>query len=332
MNTIPRKRFKLLPLITGLSLAGIGAIWVLAGITDIDPGEIGLMIKKVGSNRGIQKETLDTGLHWVEPITYDVVIYDGRSQQYDEFHDLPSSTADGQPVSVDLSLEIWLEDSKVPYLHENIGKAYFEKVVYPATRSAIRNKIPSKSSDEVYTQLGREGIQTEINEFLNNKLNVNGIHVATNLRKIEFLNDDFKNTLEEKAKAGQEIIIQERRADAAKEEAKRVANIAEGQKQRVIKESEAVREQMRLSGEGERLKKEEQAKGILAIAQAEAEGIRLRNEALSGPGGDRQVSIAWAENMGPNVKVWGIPTGSPGTTSVMDLNGILQGAFKGKTE
>lgn len=55
-----------------------------------------------------------------------------------------------------------------------------------------------------------------------------------------------------------------------------------------------------------------------------------RREALSGAGGRELVSIEWAKNLGPNVKVYAIPTGAPGTTSLMDLNGIMQGALTGK--
>jgi len=76
-----------------------------------------------------------------------------------------------------------------------------------------------------------------------------------------------------------------------------------------------------------RQKKEQEAKGILAIAQAEAEGTRLQVNAFGD--GKTYASVKWAENLGPNVKVWGIPTGTPGTTSLMDINGIVKGAFTG---
>jgi len=39
--------------------------------------------------------------------------------------------------------------------------------------------------------------------------------------------------------------------------------------------------------------------------------------ALSGSGGAELVSIAWAENLGPNVKVYGVPTGAEGTSTFL---------------
>lgn len=313
-----------------LSIIFILFVYVIGGITTVDPGEVVIKIKMIGSDKGMVEDPLEIGMHWVDPITYDVVNYDTRRKQYiDSLEEMPSQTKDGQPVTVDLSLEIGLVGDKVPFLHETVGKDWYNRIVFPAVRSAVRNMVPSQSSDEVYTETGRMIIQNKMQDHFNKKFLDVGIDVAVNLKAINFTNPDFVQVLERKAIAQQNVEIENRNAQAAEKVAIKTANLAEGEKQRVIKESEAEREKARLAGEGMRLQKEEEAKGILAVATAEAEGIRLRNQAYSGEGGDRLVSIAWAENLGPNVKVMGIPTGAPGTTSLMDLNGILSGAFKG---
>jgi len=309
-------------------LACILGLYGFVGLTDIDPGEVGLLVKKLGDGRGMQKRTLDTGIHWVEPVTYDTPVYDTRLRQED-FPDTPSTTKDGQPINIDVSAEIGLVDKNVPYLHENVGKDYYYQVIMPALRSVLRTTTSKQMSDEVYTGEGRERMQQQMEEALRTKLEPLGIRISINLRKIEFLKEDFITVLETKAKAAQQITIEERKAAAAKNIAIRTANLAEGEKQKRIKAAEADREERRLKGEGDRLQKEEQAKGILAVATAEAEGVRLRRQALSGAGGKELVSIEWAKHLGPNVKVYGIPTGAPGTSSIMDLNGILQGALKG---
>jgi len=310
-----------------LLLAGFG----LGGITNVEPGEVGLLVKMIGSDKGMQKETLGTGMHWVNPLTYDTPIYDTRSYQV-SVDEMTAQTHDGQPVLVDISMEISLISTAVPNLHERIGTDYFNKVIYPAFRSVSRNSISTEKSDVVYTGEGRTRIGALIEKVLNEKLNKNGIKIVVNFRKLDFVNKSFIQTLEKKAVAAQQEEIQRRLAVAAEQEAIKVANVAEGQKQKTIKEAEANAEKARLQGLGERQQKEEVAKGILAVGQAEAEVVRLRNEAMNGPGGDKIVALAWAENLGPNVKVYGIPTGAPGTASMMDLNGILNGAFKGMTK
>lgn len=306
-------------------IASLGLLYVVGGFTGIEPGEVGLKIKVLGDNKGISNDTLDTGIWWVEPFTYDVVVYDTRLQQY-VIDDLPAQTKDGQPILVDISLELGLVDKNVPNLHETIGPDYFDQVVYPATRAATRNFTGRVLSDKIYTGDGRMLVQEAVEQTLTDKLDEYGIRVAVNLRDISFENADFVQTLERKAMAAQRVIIAERQAEQAKFDAERMANLAEGEKQKRIKAAEADREERRLKGEGERLQMEEQAKGKLALYRAEAEGLRLKNQAF---GAENLVSMEWAKQMGPNIKVYGIPTGAPGTAAIIDVDGILKGAIKG---
>jgi hypothetical protein len=57
------------------------------------------------------------------------------------------------------------------------------------------------------------------------------------------------------------------------------------------------------------------------------EGTRLQVQAYGD--GKTYASVKWAENLAPKLKVWGVPTGSPGTGTMVDLNGMLKGAFTG---
>ena len=314
----------------GIFILVVGLIYGVAGITTVDPGEYAILMKQLGSDKGMQNQGLSPGTHWVDPMMFDVIIYDTRSQQYaDGLEDIPSQTNDGQPILVDISLEIGLAAEHVPALHQNVGPDWYSRVVYPAARSAIRNSTSGQASDKIYTGAGRAEVQASIQNKLEKKYGPLGINVNVNLRDITFENKQYVATLEQKATAAQQEAIQSRLATAAEQEAIKVANIAEGEKQKRIKAAEAAKEEARLEGEGSRLQKEEEAKGLLAMASAEAEGVKLRREALAGEGGDEMVSIEWARNLGPNVKVYGIPTGAPGSSAIMDLNGMLKGAFQG---
>lgn len=299
--------------------AAVVLLYGVVGITTIEPGEVGVVVKNLGSERGMQSYTLDTGMHWLDPFIYDVIVYDTRLRQYSlvEANAVPANTADGQPVNVDVSFEIGLIDEGVPELHENVGPNYWDQVVLPLARSTLRNSTSRQLSDAVYTGDGRTTIQQSVTGTLQGRLTPMGIRIEANLRDITFLNADFVRTLEEKAKAAQQEEINRRQAAAAAQEAIRVQNVAEGQRFRVEQEAAAEREKMRLEGEGERLRDEERAQGLLAVATAEAEGVRLRREALSGSGADELVSIEWARNLGPNVQVYGVPTGAPGTSTYL---------------
>ena len=308
----------------GAGLLGLAAALVLygiAGLTTINPGEVGIMIKMIGENRGMQNETLDTGWRWVDPITYDVATYDVKFRQYDMAR-TSAETQDGQPIVLDLSFEIGLEDKRVPNLHETVGRNWYEEVVYPRARTAVRNASASQVSEVIYTAQGRAAIREAVDNDLAD-LRERGFLITTNVRNLQFADQEFVNTLNRKAKADQLEEIERREAKAAEQQAIKVANIAEGEKQKRIKAAEAQREELRLKGEGERLQKEEQAKGILAIAQANAEGTRL--QVLAYGSGETYASVKWAESIGDNIKVYGVPTGAEGTNSIMDLTGALSG-------
>ncbi len=315
-------------LIMGLVAGAV--FYVIAGVINIAPGEVGIIVKMLGSNRGMQKETLSTGTRWIDPVIYDVEVYDTRATQQQQQEEMPSNTADGQPISVDLSLEVSLNPALVPDLHQKVGRDYMERVVFPALRSNIRNHTSQKTSDEIYTGAGRRFVQDIIQSEMRAKLEPLGILISVNLRDIHFLNQDFIKVLEDKAEAQQRVTIAERQAAQAANDAIRVGNTAEGEKQKSIKVAEATRETRRLEGEGYRLQKEEEAKGILAVATAEAEGTRLKALALSGAGSSALVSMEWAKQMGPNVKVYGYPLGAPGTTGIFNVDGILGDALKVK--
>lgn len=318
---------KLYQLYAGIALLVFGLVYGVSGLYEVDPGETALEIKMLGSNPGIQDKPVLTGTHWVDPIAYDIAVYDTRLKQY-KLDDVPSSTKDGQPITVDMSVELGLIDKSVKELHQNIGPDYYNQVVYPALRSSLRNTTTQELSDEIYTGDGRAHVQKTVQELMEKKLNPLGMRITINLRDIEFTNADFVATLENKAKAAQQVLIEQRKAEAAAQTAIAVANKAEGEKQKQIKEAEAAAESKRLDGIGERQKLEQVARGNLAIAKAKAAGTKL--QVLAYGSGKTYASVKWAESLGPKLTIWGVPTGAKGTSTLMDLNGILNNAFTGK--
>lgn len=290
-------------------VAVICLIYGLSGWTSIDAGEVGILMKQFGSDKGMQKETLSAGSHWIEPFSYDVYKYDTRLSQQALLAEnaIPANTADGQPIRIEVSFQVGLQADRVPQLHASVGRAWWDQVVLPLVRSTVRNEAAKVSSDHVYTGDGRLVIQRAVDATLQAKLQPYGILIDTNLRDISFLNREFVATLEKKAEAEQLQEINRRQAVAAIEEANRVKNVAEGQRYQVEQQAQAERERLRLEGEGNRLAEEERAKGILAVARAEAEGTKLKNDAMNGPGGKALVELEWARNLSPKLQVLGIP-------------------------
>jgi len=301
---------------------GLTAVYGISGVTTIGLNEGGFAVTMIGAERG-KTETLMPGTRWIDPFTKDVFKYDTRGRQYDE--NLTGicegiTTADGQPICVDLSAEISLSKDKLGELHTNYGPDWYERIIMPKIRSEIRTSTSAVASDNAYTAEGKEKIM----HYLNSKLvqyEASGIHATVNLRELRFTNQGYIYAIEEKAIASQKEITAQRNALAAIETAKGVANTAEGEKQKRIKLAEADREERRLSGEGKRLEQEEEAKGIEAIARANAKGTELQVKAYGEGKYYSQVKVA--EALGDNFQIWGVPTGAPGTSSIVGLDSIV---------
>lgn len=300
------------------ALLAIGGLYGVAGYESLELNESGIQVVMLGSDKGSTIE-MTPGMQWVDPIMNDVFIYDTRSRQY-EIPSVSSETADGQPIVADVSLEIRLVAADIAALHKNIGKNWYEEVVYPAARKFIRVNTSSVSSDAIYTGNGKRQVSNGIAKDLA-YLTERGIDVTVNLRNVEFTNPAFIQSLEAKAVATQNEIIAKRNALADIERAKGVVNTAEGQKQKRIKEAEAGKAEQELRGIGSRLEKEQEAKGLLAMLKAKAAGTKLQVQAYGG--GEYYAQVKVAEAMGDNFQIYGIPTGAPGTTSVMGLDKLL---------
>jgi hypothetical protein len=248
-----------------VALALTVSIYGLAGITHVELGEVGLSIKAVGGDRG-SVEVLTPGPQWVEPFSNDVVNYDARLKQY-ALDDTTASTQDGQPINMDVSLEIGLVGTFVPTLHKDMGPNWFENVVYPSAITEIREATASVKSDEIYTGKGRAEVQALATRALSDKYAKSGIRISVNVRDVTFTNKAYVTLLEQKAGASQQEIIQTRQAAAAVQEAIKVANIAEGQKRGSWRSCEA-------RGPGGRGRRAYGAARMGQAAWSEREGVR----------------------------------------------------------
>lgn len=312
----------------GIAGLMLGA-YLAAGVTSVELHEGAFKQHTMGSDKGQTEELISGGYTWVEPITNNVFNYDTRNKQYDDnLKNIQEgiASADGQPLVLDLSLDIGLDRTKLYMLHTKYGPDWYEEIVFPLVRSQTRFATGGVKSDNIYTIEGKQ----QMADYLNSKLaplSEFGIVATANIRRVDFTNQEFKDTLENKSKAKQLELTEDYNAQKAVKTAEKMKNLAEGEKQKRIKAAEADREERRLRGEGQRLEKEENALGILAIAKANAEGTRLQVKAYGHGKFYSQVKVA--EALGDNFQVWGIPTGAPGTNSFIGLDGLMKKAVVG---
>lgn len=189
----------------------------------VDSGEAGVLFKTF-SNGVYLDETYGEGFHFLAPWNK-MYVYEVRQQETGDKMTVLSSN--GLEIAVDVS--IWFQPvyEKLPYLHQEKGQDYLNRVVKPSIRSATRSVIGRYTPEEIYSSK-RDIIQQEIG--IETRKILGGQHVQLNevlVRDIT-LPPTIKSAIEKKLKQEQESLEYEFKLTKAKKEAERQRIDAEG--------------------------------------------------------------------------------------------------------
>lgn len=194
----------------------------------IEPGEKGVLFKRFSG--GLDKENIyNSGFHIIAPWNK-MYVYSVREQELEESMEVLSSN--GLNITVDVTVRVNPNYSRIGDLHEKFGTRYIESLVRPEVRSAVRNVIGRFRPEELYSTR-RDEVQNLIQENLEAVLADNYIDLkAILIRDIE-LPEKVKDAIEDKIEAEQsalkyEFILQQERKEAERKiieaEAKSKAN------------------------------------------------------------------------------------------------------------
>lgn len=168
---------------------------------------------------------------WVNLIRYDVRIQESLEP-------LTALTSNGLQIVMDVSIRWRPERSTLPLLHTTYGRDYFEKLVQPELRSAVRETVGQYTPEQLYSTKRTE-LQTQIFEFVRDKAATEGVIIEAILLRDVTLPDQIKNAIENKLKEEQEAQRYEFTLKKETLEAQRKKIEAEGEAeyQRIITKS-----------------------------------------------------------------------------------------------
>src|ERR1700709_30205 len=151
----------------GSIVTTVGVVIVILGLLlstfkVIEPGKAGVqtLFGKV------QEEVLESGLHVINPMV-EVTTFSIQTQNYTmsakssegqvEGDDaIRVLSSDGLEVTIDLSILYKVTPSKAPYIYQNIGEDYQNKIVRPITRTAIRDNAVNYQAVDLYSTKRQE--------------------------------------------------------------------------------------------------------------------------------------------------------------------------------
>ena len=166
----------------------------------IEPGHAGVVFRQFGI--GLDKETVFyEGFQFILPWN-EMIIYEVRQQEVLE--SMKALTSDQLSVTIDLTVLYKPISDQIGYLHDKNGKAYEDKIVKPAIRSALRDVIAKFIPEEINTTK-REVVVEDIKEqirivFADNYLNLENVLIR-NIQLPEMLMDAINRKLKQEQAA-----------------------------------------------------------------------------------------------------------------------------------
>jgi regulator of protease activity HflC (stomatin/prohibitin superfamily) len=212
----------------GIALSLLVGMTLLKSLVTVNPGERGIVI-----NLGkVQDGILDEGTHLVIPFFTSVKKLNVRIQKTDI--EASAGTKDLQSISTNLSLNWYIDPTKVNKVYQQIGNEedVVTRIITPALNEVLKAATPKKTAEEILIQ--RAELKEEIDRDIKKRLAVYGIQVT----EVALVNVGFSP---EFAKAIEAKQIAEQQAKQAEYEALKAAKQAQAEINRAKGQAEAQR-------------------------------------------------------------------------------------------
>jgi regulator of protease activity HflC (stomatin/prohibitin superfamily) len=218
----PGSRFGGIITTVGIVIIVLGVLF--SAIKIIEPGKVGVqtLFGKV------QDDVLESGMHVINPL-FDITNFDTRTQNYtmSAVHSegqqqgddaIRVLSSDGLEVTIDISVLYKVNSSKAPYIYQNIGEDYIDKIVRPITRTAIRDNAVSYQAVELYS-VKRQEFQNKTTQTIEKSFVKRGLELQQVLIRNIALPLSVKASIESKINAEQDaqkmqFVLQKERQEA----------------------------------------------------------------------------------------------------------------------
>ncbi|CAM3959400.1 prohibitin family protein [Mucilaginibacter galii] len=222
----------------GRLVSTIGAVVIALGLflsmfKVIEPGKVGVqaLFGKVQNN------VLESGLHFINPFV-DVTMFSIQTQTYTmsaisnegqkEGDDaIRVLSSDGLEVTIDLSVLYKVNPVKAPYIMQNIGEDYIDKIVRPISRTVIRDNAVNYAAVDLYSGK-RQEFQDKINRTIAANFDKRGLEMQQILVRNITLPASVRASIESKINAEQDAQKMQFVLQKEKQEAERKRVEAQG--------------------------------------------------------------------------------------------------------
>ncbi|MBP9837236.1 MAG: SPFH domain-containing protein [Proteobacteria bacterium] len=275
----------------------------------IAPNEFGIKQVKIGATRGIHKETLECGLHFVIPgmstihkFPKEIQVFDlsnsqferSASQRYTE-KAAHIQTSDGFFVDVDVSILYRIVDPYKVITTLGAGALYETNGLVPRAEPALKQALGTLTTEEFYNSPLRVKKVILAKQILQAQVEEKGLRIDDVLLRYFRYSPEIQKNIDTKKLKDQMVFKEQAEKHAATEEANKKKIIQQGEAQVAIKLQEGKSYITTKQAEQELYYRKKRAEGDLQVKLAEAYRTELKNKALEGNGSNRMVGLKMAE-------------------------------------
>jgi regulator of protease activity HflC (stomatin/prohibitin superfamily) len=182
-----------------LAIGLLIALTLTSGCVVIEDGEVGVS-KSFGS---ISDDPVNQGVVLQFPVVRTVETWNVKLQELKETAQVPSS--EGLIVGLDTSLLFRVLPEQAPAIRKTVGWNYEDVLVVPYFRNAVRDVVSGYPVKNIYSESGRKEIAGKIKSFLMDNLEARGIRVEDVLLRDVKLPARFRESIEAKLTAEQQV-------------------------------------------------------------------------------------------------------------------------------
>ena len=275
----------------------------------VKPYEYGIKVARVGIHRGVQKEIQHAGLNFVMPFGLQQMYRLPKGIQVLELTNSPSTaaldarkdkaahiqTSDGFYVDIDVSVLYKIKDPYLVFTTIGPGNLYEDNGIIPKAEPALKEALGKLTTEEFYNSPLRVQKTEEARIKLNEELKPKGLEVDQVLVRYFRYSPEIQKNIEEKKLQDQMVFTNQAMARAAKEEAVLKKIVQEGMVIAAVEMEKGKAYVTRKTAEKDLYTRTKTAEADLLVKLAEAEKVRLKNDALKGEGSEHMVGLKMAE-------------------------------------
>ncbi|MBE2269985.1 MAG: prohibitin family protein, partial [Anaerolinea sp.] len=288
------------PVRSGVLLAIVGIIVgvlfsvISQGILIVQPQEVAVVVNTLTGD--LDDNARRGGTHIIVPVVQQSFQYlvSQQSVTMDEAAGgegpIVARTADGQEVSLDVSVLFSVDPANVNTLHLNWQGRYADEFVVPQTRGIVRDAVSGFEAADIYAG-GREQLGQTAFDRLSRRLAADGLLLSDLIIRDVTFSQQYADAIEQAQVAAQEAEQARLRVQQRQQEAEQARAVAQGQADAVV-----------IAAEGE-------ASAIVARAQAEAQALQLVSEVLAA--NPNLIQYEYVRNLSDNVELILLPSNSP---------------------